>query len=183
VLKQLANIKSTIRISADNLGTSSFYTLSQASGAKRIKLHTLWVALLLIVYIGLGADLMLAAGAGSPASEGEEGLSQKPIEIARVFGFPITNSMVATWIVDSTAPTGQEVVPAEQQGGSDAHRQLLSSNELHEQKHATLGINTVATWRIRVSWLLKRMVMGMLATYTRNTVLCVQEIGCPACSV
>jgi F-type H+-transporting ATPase subunit a len=65
----------------------------------RIKLQTLWVALLLIVYIGVGADLTLAAGARSAASEGEEGLSQKPIEIARAFGFPITNSMVATWIV------------------------------------------------------------------------------------
>ena len=29
----------------------------------------------------------------------EEGLSQKAVEVARVFGFPITNSMVVTWIV------------------------------------------------------------------------------------
>ena len=29
----------------------------------------------------------------------EHGLSQKAVEIARVFGFPITNSMVVTWIV------------------------------------------------------------------------------------
>ena len=29
----------------------------------------------------------------------EHGLSQKAVEIARPFGFPITNSMVVTWIV------------------------------------------------------------------------------------
>jgi F-type H+-transporting ATPase subunit a len=75
-------------------------TLCRRRGEQvRIKLQTLWVALLLIVYIGLGADLILAAGTGVPASEKEEGLSQKPVEIARAFGFPITNSMVATWIV------------------------------------------------------------------------------------
>jgi F-type H+-transporting ATPase subunit a len=43
----------------------------------------------------LGAGLMFAAGA-----EGEEhGLSQHAVEIARPLGFPITNSMVVTWIV------------------------------------------------------------------------------------
>src|SRR5213083_190245 len=29
----------------------------------------------------------------------EHGLSQKAVEIGRVFGFPITNSMVVSWIV------------------------------------------------------------------------------------
>ena len=29
----------------------------------------------------------------------EHGLSEKAVEIARPFGFPITNSMVVTWIV------------------------------------------------------------------------------------
>ena len=29
----------------------------------------------------------------------EHGLPQKAVEIARPFGFPITNSMVVTWIV------------------------------------------------------------------------------------
>src|SRR5215475_14032232 len=83
----------------------------------RIDLRTLCVPLLLIVYIGLGADLMFAVGAGPepPSSmvpqatehvgsaaignEEEQGLSQKAVEIVRVFGFPITNSMVATWVV------------------------------------------------------------------------------------
>src|SRR5207244_10396380 len=31
--------------------------------------------------------------------EEEHGLSQKPVEIVRVFGFPITNSMILSWIV------------------------------------------------------------------------------------
>lgn len=36
----------------------------------------------------------------APAVEAEEhGLSQKPVEIARVRGFPITNSMIVSWIV------------------------------------------------------------------------------------
>ena len=72
--------------------------------------------LLLIVYLGLGAELMFAVSAGaeplssmvpqaeqvgSPAigNEVEQGLSQQAVEIVRVLGFPITNSMVAGWIV------------------------------------------------------------------------------------
>ena len=77
-----------------------------------------WCRLLLIaMFIGLSAPLALVVGAmsgGSPAtsveaaqqgtppaiSEPEEhGLSQKAVEIGRVFGFPITNSMVVSWVV------------------------------------------------------------------------------------
>ena len=46
------------------------------------------------VFLALGA-LALAAG---PVNE-EHGLTQHAVEIARPFGFPITNSMVVTWIV------------------------------------------------------------------------------------
>ena len=48
------------------------------------------------------AFLAVAAEPIAPAAipeQEEEGLSQKAIEITRVFGFPITNSMVVTWIV------------------------------------------------------------------------------------
>jgi F-type H+-transporting ATPase subunit a len=52
-----------------------------------------------------GTRLCLAAVLGSPdvsialtASE-EHGLSQQAVEIARPLGFPITNSMIVTWIV------------------------------------------------------------------------------------
>ena len=39
---------------------------------------------------------LVALAVSEPA---EHGLSQKAVEIARPFGFPITNSMVVTWIV------------------------------------------------------------------------------------
>ena len=43
---------------------------------------------------------ILGAGATAAAAVGEEhSLSQKAVEIARPFGFPVTNSMVVTWIV------------------------------------------------------------------------------------
>src|SRR5580765_683579 len=46
------------------------------------------------------AAWILGAGATVAAAQGEEhGLSQKAVEIARPFGFPITNSMVVTWVV------------------------------------------------------------------------------------
>jgi F-type H+-transporting ATPase subunit a len=83
-----------------------------------VRLQTRWVALLLIgLFIGLNADLTFAVGAVSQAAPGiapqpadgvesatvgqeeEHGISQKAVEIARVFGFPITNSMVVTWVV------------------------------------------------------------------------------------
>ncbi len=74
-------------------------------------------AIIITVFPGLSANLVsaldaraetaspLLGGAAeqiSPAaiSEQEEhGLSQKALEITRVFGFPITNSMVVTWMV------------------------------------------------------------------------------------
>jgi len=74
--------------------------------------------LLSFVFIFVGATCASVAGAkltnGSAISvravepagptpaapkEGEPGLSQKAVEIARPFGFPITNSMIVTWIV------------------------------------------------------------------------------------
>ena len=41
----------------------------------------------------------LALAAQSVAEPAEHGLSQMAVEIARPFAFPITNSMVVTWIV------------------------------------------------------------------------------------
>jgi len=48
---------------------------------------------LVTVFTTLGTGLALGATAE------EHGLSQKAVEIARPFGFPITNSMVVTWMV------------------------------------------------------------------------------------
>src|SRR5262249_44642542 len=49
----------------------------------------------LAVFTPLGAGLMRAAS----AEHVEHGLPQQAVEIARPLGFPITNSMVVTWIV------------------------------------------------------------------------------------
>jgi len=51
-----------------------------------------WLTLVLVV---VGQTAVFAAA----APEGEHGLSQSAVEIARPFGFPITNSMVVSWIV------------------------------------------------------------------------------------
>jgi F-type H+-transporting ATPase subunit a len=49
---------------------------------------------------GLTVTALLVGGAtAAVAASGEHGLSQKAVEIGRPFGFPITNSMVVTWIV------------------------------------------------------------------------------------
>jgi F-type H+-transporting ATPase subunit a len=46
------------------------------------------------------AAWVLGAGATVAAAQGEEhGLSQRAVEIARPFGFPVTNSMLVMWIV------------------------------------------------------------------------------------
>ncbi|HET9360682.1 MAG TPA: F0F1 ATP synthase subunit A [Vicinamibacterales bacterium] len=50
--------------------------------------------LLTVLAIGLNAAPLLAVG-----EEGHHGLPQSAVEIARPFGFPVTNSMVVTWIV------------------------------------------------------------------------------------
>jgi F-type H+-transporting ATPase subunit a len=48
----------------------------------------------------LAATALILCGTTAAFAAGEEhGLSQKAVEIARPFGFPITNSMVVTWIV------------------------------------------------------------------------------------
>jgi F-type H+-transporting ATPase subunit a len=83
-----------------------------------LKLKGQWVWMLVIaVFVGLCAHLTPAAsaqpvatpamltgtaGQGGPAAISEpeaHGLSQKAVEVARVFGFPITNSIVVSWIV------------------------------------------------------------------------------------
>jgi len=54
--------------------------------------------LLAALCTGLGSNATSAGNAAIPESE-EHGLPQKAVEIARPFGFPITNSMVVSWIV------------------------------------------------------------------------------------
>jgi hypothetical protein len=72
----------------------------------------LLVLLLAASFIGPGAESVFAQNerlegprprrtdaVGQGKSEAERGPSQKAVEIARPFGFPITNSMVVSWIV------------------------------------------------------------------------------------
>jgi F-type H+-transporting ATPase subunit a len=79
-------------------------------------LRTKLISIFAAAVICLGADSARAAHAGLNSAtsadsaayakavpvtpeEAEHGPSQKPVEIARMFGFPITNSMVFSWIV------------------------------------------------------------------------------------
>jgi F-type H+-transporting ATPase subunit a len=89
-----------------------------------LRLKTSLALLVFVAFVGLSANLTFAAGAppgvASPtgakavASQGspkpaavspaapeqqEHGLTQKAVEITRIFGFPITNSMAVSWIV------------------------------------------------------------------------------------
>src|SRR6266481_3453136 len=54
------------------------------------------LALLLLAALFIGPGASLPAALAEPA---EHGLPQKAVEIARPFGFPITNSMAVSWIV------------------------------------------------------------------------------------
>jgi F0F1-type ATP synthase membrane subunit a len=49
--------------------------------------------------VGPALAIFFAVDAVAFAAPEEHGLSQKAVEIARPFGFPITNSMVVTWVV------------------------------------------------------------------------------------
>jgi F-type H+-transporting ATPase subunit a len=84
----------------------------------QLELKSRWLSLVFIaLFVGLSAPLMFAVSPGTGAASAllaravepgapvtnpaqqEHGLSQKAVEIARPFGFPLTNSMLVTWIV------------------------------------------------------------------------------------
>ena len=48
---------------------------------------------------GLGTTIASEPANAAPTEGEEQGLPQSAMEIARVFGFPVTNSMVVSWIV------------------------------------------------------------------------------------
>jgi F-type H+-transporting ATPase subunit a len=98
-------------------------TLSAQNAGILFALQTRLVLVFFVMCVGLSAGLMFAAG-GAPAvtpgtavsavagpavsepgaqptaiGQEEHGLSQKADEITRIFGFPITNSMIVSWIV------------------------------------------------------------------------------------
>lgn len=87
------------------------------NGARRRLGISIWPVVVLILFTGTTCIGSVAAYRGKPSiwnsgiaqvdmsatesspSSGEHGLSAKAVEIARPFGFPITNSMLVSWIV------------------------------------------------------------------------------------
>src|SRR5262245_10903328 len=63
-------------------------------GKVLLKVNLRAALILIPTFLSAGAGLASAAGA-----EQERGLPQQAVEIARPLGFPITNSMVVTWMV------------------------------------------------------------------------------------
>jgi F-type H+-transporting ATPase subunit a len=96
----------------DLLGSSLAYFLSSERGWFVLRLKSALLRLFLVVVIAsLSTDSILAAPrlgtvskseqqhSADTTQEKEHGLSAKPVEIARPFNFPITNSMLVSWIV------------------------------------------------------------------------------------
>ena len=102
----------------DHFNLSLARTAIQQQGALRLKLKTrLGLLLTAGLFIGLTASPTITADGGSDAvssasanqteaskpaaipEQEEHGLSQKAVEIGHLFGFPITNSMIVSWIV------------------------------------------------------------------------------------
>ena len=102
----------------DHFDLSLARTAIQQQGALRLKLKTrLGLLLTAGLFIGLTASPTITADGGSDAvssasanqteaskpaaipEQEEHGLSQKAVEIGHLFGFPITNSMIVSWIV------------------------------------------------------------------------------------
>ena len=52
-----------------------------------------WFSLLPVFFV------ILLAATRTDAQGQEHGISPKPVEVARIFGFPITNSLIVSWIV------------------------------------------------------------------------------------
>ena len=102
----------------DHFNLSLARTVIQQHGALRLKLKTrLGLLLTAGLFIGLTAGPTITADGGSDAvssasanqteaskpaaipEQEEHGLSQKAVEIGHLFGFPLTNSMIVSWIV------------------------------------------------------------------------------------
>ena len=53
-----------------------------------------------ISFAGIARPVHLDRAVSTPDNkEAEHGISQSAVEVFRIFGFPITNSMVVTWVV------------------------------------------------------------------------------------
>ena len=54
---------------------------------------------LLVALVAISTFFFVPLASGSPSEPASHGLSPKAVEIARPLGFPITNSMVVSWVV------------------------------------------------------------------------------------
>jgi F-type H+-transporting ATPase subunit a len=106
----------SLGVPSRDVGLGDRAIVESHSGERTLKVRWAWM-LFIALFTGLSAHLTFAAGAqfeaasafsgraaqqGAPAAipeQEEHGLSQKAVEVARPLGFPITNSMVITWIV------------------------------------------------------------------------------------
>jgi F-type H+-transporting ATPase subunit a len=111
-LKKTNAAKSIARIAAEHRGTVIVGKIPRPRAS-----NAGWVLLLVALSLGLSANVTFAASAESKADDStsanataqggpaatlekeEHGLSPKAVEIGRIFSFPITNSMVVSWIV------------------------------------------------------------------------------------
>src|SRR5438876_2913765 len=81
--------------------TTSRASMATPGFGSRFRIGCVAMLFLAASFIGSGASSTFAQSEAAPATSRSEehGPSQKPVEIARAFGFPITNSMAVSWIV------------------------------------------------------------------------------------
>ena len=65
-----------------------------------LRIQSLWVPIIFaVLLVGTHPNSTFARGSTGVGKEEPEGLSERAVEIVRVGGFPITNSMVVSWMV------------------------------------------------------------------------------------
>jgi hypothetical protein len=103
----------------------------------------------------LALTLLAALAASTTLSAaGEHGLSQSAVEIWRPFGFPVTNSMVVTWIVAIGLIVFAQVATRHMREVPDGAQNFLEW--LVESLYNFLKICSAHTWRSRRSGFLRR---------------------------
>jgi F-type H+-transporting ATPase subunit a len=65
----------------------------------RLRIGHLVVVMVMLATVTIARNDVSQASSAAMADPQEHRLSQKAVEIARVYGFPITNSMVVSWVV------------------------------------------------------------------------------------
>lgn len=119
MLRTISAGMASAQASVDRLSSGLVDVLSSPRGWFLLRLKTVLLRFFLVIVLfgvgtasvlGVSTPLQLSAVAfseqnqsgASTTPEREHGLSAKPVEIARPFNFPITNSMLVSWIVAVT---------------------------------------------------------------------------------